>query len=88
MQVADAHQRAGRARASPSTAIGFAAELTRAIEAQPLVRVVREEVTAHPATASTIVATGPLTSPALSAALERDARHRRTSTSTTRSRRS
>lgn len=46
---------------------GFAAAVTAALEAEPLVRVVREEVTALPPEdwGSSIVATGPLTSPAL-----------------------
>jgi len=47
---------------------GFAEELTRAIESEPLIRLVREEVTSIP-NGLTIVATGPLTSPALSTAL-------------------
>ena len=46
----------------------FAAELTARIEAEPRIRVVREEVTAIP-DGLTILATGPLTSPALSEAL-------------------
>ncbi|WP_132254301.1 methylenetetrahydrofolate--tRNA-(uracil(54)-C(5))-methyltransferase (FADH(2)-oxidizing) TrmFO [Methylobacterium segetis] len=46
---------------------GFAAAVTRALEAHPLVTVVREEIAGLPPDAwgSTIVATGPLTSPAL-----------------------
>jgi methylenetetrahydrofolate--tRNA-(uracil-5-)-methyltransferase len=48
----------------------FAEGLTRAIEALAAVRVVREEVTELPA-GLTILATGPLTSPALSDALAR-----------------
>lgn len=46
---------------------GFAAAVTAALEAEPLVRVVREEVTALPPEdwGLAIVATGPLTSPAL-----------------------
>ncbi len=67
MQVADRHQvPAGSCLAVDRT--GFAADLTRQIEAQPLVRLVREEVTSIPP-GLTIVASGPLTSPALSAAL-------------------
>jgi methylenetetrahydrofolate--tRNA-(uracil-5-)-methyltransferase len=67
MQVADRHQvPAGSCLAVDRT--GFAAELTGAIERQALIRLVREEVTAIP-DALTIVATGPLTSPALSTAL-------------------
>ncbi len=44
----------------------FAAEITRRIEAHPLIRVQRREVTAIPTT-PTIVASGPLTSAALAA---------------------
>src|SRR5204863_4789075 len=44
--------------------------VTRAVEALPAVRIVREEMTEIPAEL-TIVATGPLTSPALSEALQR-----------------
>jgi methylenetetrahydrofolate--tRNA-(uracil-5-)-methyltransferase len=47
----------------------FADGVTRAVEALPGVRVVREEVTEIPA-GLTIVASGPLTSPALSQALQ------------------
>ncbi len=67
MQVADRHQVPAGACLAVDR-VGFAAELTRLIEAQPLVRLVREEVTAIPS-GLTIVASGPLTSPALSAAL-------------------
>src|SRR5437899_1463489 len=49
----------------------FAAGVTAAIESQPRIRVRREEVTALPEDGVTIVATGPLTSPGLSATLER-----------------
>jgi len=48
--------------------VRFAAGITAAIEGEPLVRLVREEVTDIPQ-GLTILATGPLTSPALSAAL-------------------
>ncbi len=48
----------------------FAAAVTRAIEHEPRIRLHREEVTAIPADGITIVATGPLTSPVLSTALE------------------
>jgi methylenetetrahydrofolate--tRNA-(uracil-5-)-methyltransferase len=48
----------------------FAAALTAAIAAEPGIRLVREEVTAIP-DGPTIVASGPLTSPALSEALAR-----------------
>jgi methylenetetrahydrofolate--tRNA-(uracil-5-)-methyltransferase len=67
MRVADRHQvPAGSCLAVDRT--GFAVELTRAIEGQPSIRLVREEMTAIPDTL-TIVASGPLTSPALSTAL-------------------
>jgi methylenetetrahydrofolate--tRNA-(uracil-5-)-methyltransferase len=51
---------------------GFAAEVTRALEAHPLVRILREEVGALPPADwdSVIVATGPLTSPALAQAVQ------------------
>ena len=42
--------------------------MTEAIKAEPLIEVVREEVTALPA-GPTIIATGPLTSPALAGAI-------------------
>src|SRR5947199_4618256 len=48
----------------------FADGVTQAVEALPAVRIVREEMTEIPAEL-TICATGPLTSPALSAALQR-----------------
>jgi methylenetetrahydrofolate--tRNA-(uracil-5-)-methyltransferase len=48
--------------------VTFAEGVTRAVEALPQVRLVREEVTAIPP-GLTILATGPLTSPALSEAL-------------------
>jgi methylenetetrahydrofolate--tRNA-(uracil-5-)-methyltransferase len=46
---------------------GFSAEVTRAIQSHPRIRVVREEVTALPDDKPTIIATGPLTSDALAA---------------------
>jgi methylenetetrahydrofolate--tRNA-(uracil-5-)-methyltransferase len=49
--------------------VTFAEGVTRAVEALPQVRLVRAEVTDIPA-GLTILATGPLTSPALSAALQ------------------
>jgi len=49
--------------------VDFAEGVTRAVEAMSDVRLVREEVTAIP-DAATILATGPLTSPALSQALQ------------------
>jgi methylenetetrahydrofolate--tRNA-(uracil-5-)-methyltransferase len=48
----------------------FADGITRAVEALPQVRIIREEVTAIPAGLA-ILASGPLTSPALSEALQR-----------------
>ncbi|HTW86401.1 MAG TPA: methylenetetrahydrofolate--tRNA-(uracil(54)-C(5))-methyltransferase (FADH(2)-oxidizing) TrmFO [Candidatus Binataceae bacterium] len=48
----------------------FASGLTAALSADPLIEIVRREVTALPL-GPTIVATGPLTSPALSAELDR-----------------
>lgn len=65
--VADRH----RVPAGGSLAVdreGFAAEMTAAIEAEPLVEIVREEVEAVPDGLS-IVASGPLTSPALAESL-------------------
>src|SRR3989442_13601438 len=50
--------------------VHFADGVTRAVEALPAVRIIRDEVTEIPAEL-TIVATGPLTSPALSEALQR-----------------
>jgi methylenetetrahydrofolate--tRNA-(uracil-5-)-methyltransferase len=43
----------------------FAAEVTRAIESEPLIEVRREEITSIPNDGITIIATGPLTSDAL-----------------------
>jgi methylenetetrahydrofolate--tRNA-(uracil-5-)-methyltransferase len=64
MQVADGHQvPAGACLAVDRT--GFAGSLTRAIEAEAAIRLVRDEVADVPDTLD-IVATGPLTSPALS----------------------
>src|SRR5437762_12354059 len=48
----------------------FADGVTRAVEALPAARIAREEMTEIPAEL-TIAATGPLTSPALSEALQR-----------------
>ena len=45
---------------------GFSGEVTRRLREHPMVTVVREEVTAIPAEGIVVVATGPLTSPALS----------------------
>lgn len=49
----------------------FAAEITRTIEGIPSVRIIREEVREIPREGLAIVATGPLTSPSLSADLAR-----------------
>jgi methylenetetrahydrofolate--tRNA-(uracil-5-)-methyltransferase len=69
MRVADANQvPAGACLAVDRT--HFADGLTRAVEGLPAVRIIREEVTDIPP-GFTILATGPLTSPALSAALAR-----------------
>jgi methylenetetrahydrofolate--tRNA-(uracil-5-)-methyltransferase len=67
MRLADAHQVPAGACLAVDR-VGFARALTQAIEAEPLVRMVREEVTAIP-DGVVILATGPLTSPALSDAL-------------------
>ena len=87
MRVADAH----RVPAGACLAVdrdGFAEALTATIAAEPLVRLVRDEVTDVPE-GPAILATGPLTSPALSAGarphsrrqapvlLRRDRAHRR-----------
>ncbi|HTV30032.1 MAG TPA: methylenetetrahydrofolate--tRNA-(uracil(54)-C(5))-methyltransferase (FADH(2)-oxidizing) TrmFO [Xanthobacteraceae bacterium] len=65
MRTADAHKLpAGSALAVDRE--GFAAAITAAIEAEPLIEVRREEVLALPSDwGSVIIATGPLTSPAL-----------------------
>ena len=49
----------------------FAAEVTRAIESEPLIDLRREETTAIPEDSLTIIATGPLTSDALAAEIAR-----------------
>ena len=49
----------------------FAAEVTRTIESEPLIELRREEMTAIPDDAITIIATGPLTSDALAAEIAR-----------------
>ena len=67
MRVADANRVPAGACLAVDR-IHFAAGVTRAVEELPNVRLVREEVTELPA-GLTIVATGPLTSPALSAAM-------------------
>ncbi|MCY7338668.1 MAG: methylenetetrahydrofolate--tRNA-(uracil(54)-C(5))-methyltransferase (FADH(2)-oxidizing) TrmFO [Sphingomonas bacterium] len=48
---------------------GFAAEITRRIEAHPNIAVVRERIDTLPASGSTIIATGPLTAPGLASAI-------------------
>ncbi len=50
---------------------GFAAFLTEALEKEPLVEIIREEVTELDTGRTTVLATGPLTSDALAAALAR-----------------
>jgi methylenetetrahydrofolate--tRNA-(uracil-5-)-methyltransferase len=70
MQAADSHQvPAGGALAVDRE--GFAAAVSGALADHPLVEIVREEVTGLPPAewGRTIIATGPLTSPALSAAI-------------------
>ena len=70
LAAGDAHQvPAGGALAVDRD--GFAAAVTERLEAHPLVTIAREEVAGLPPAAwdSVIVATGPLTSPALSAAI-------------------
>ncbi len=49
----------------------FAAALTRAIDAEPNITLIREEVTHLPTEGLTIVASGPLTSPALTEQIQR-----------------
>jgi methylenetetrahydrofolate--tRNA-(uracil-5-)-methyltransferase len=69
MQAADAHKLpAGGALAVDRE--GFSAAITAALEGDPLIDIRREEVLVPPATwDSVIVATGPLTSPALTGAI-------------------
>src|SRR5262245_37751943 len=70
MRAADAHQvPAGGALAVDRD--GFSAAITAALEAHPLVTFVREEIESLPPAAweSVIIATGPLTSPALAEAI-------------------
>src|SRR5438034_356899 len=71
MRCGDAHQvPAGGALAVDRE--GFAAAVTAALEAHPLIETCREEVALPPAEwNSVIVATGPLTSPALADAVRR-----------------
>ena len=49
----------------------FAAHITRALEAEPLIEIIREEVEAPDPETTTIIATGPLTSDSLAEALGR-----------------
>ncbi|MGO0122701.1 FADH(2)-oxidizing methylenetetrahydrofolate--tRNA-(uracil(54)-C(5))-methyltransferase TrmFO [Desulfothermobacter acidiphilus] len=68
MEAADAH----RVPAGGSLAVDrerFAAHITAKLEAHPLIDLERTEVTALPDHSPTIIATGPLTSPSLSAAI-------------------
>jgi methylenetetrahydrofolate--tRNA-(uracil-5-)-methyltransferase len=70
MQAADAHQvPAGGALAVDR--VGFSQAVTARLEAHPLITILREEVPALPSAdwRHTIVATGPLTSPALAEAI-------------------
>ena len=67
MQIADRHRVPAGACLAVDR-VGFAGAVTHTIEAEPLIRLVREEVTAIP-DGLTVVASGPLTSPALSEAL-------------------
>src|SRR5262245_56863495 len=71
MAAADSHKLpAGGALAVDRE--GFASEVTRRLEEEPLIKVVREEIGALPPAdwESVIVATGPLTSPALAKAVQ------------------
>jgi methylenetetrahydrofolate--tRNA-(uracil-5-)-methyltransferase len=71
MQAADAHKLpAGGALAVDRD--GFAAEVSGALEAQPLIEIARGEIAGLPPPEwdSVIVATGPLTSPALAGAIQ------------------
>ena len=70
MAQGDAHQvPAGGALAVDRD--GFSAAVTAALEAHPLITIVREEIAGLPPAewASAIIATGPLTSPALAEAI-------------------
>ncbi|HZJ11403.1 MAG TPA: methylenetetrahydrofolate--tRNA-(uracil(54)-C(5))-methyltransferase (FADH(2)-oxidizing) TrmFO [Methyloceanibacter sp.] len=71
LKAADAHKLpAGGALAVDRD--GFAAEVTRALEAHPLIEIAREEIGGLPPGDwdSVVVATGPLTSPALAQAIQ------------------
>ena len=68
MTAAEIHKvPAGSALAVDRT--GFADEITRRVEAHPNITLVRERIDALPASGPTIVATGPLTAPALAGAI-------------------
>jgi methylenetetrahydrofolate--tRNA-(uracil-5-)-methyltransferase len=69
MRIADAHRVPAGACLAVDR-VGFAREVTAAIEREPLVRLVRAEVTSIPES-PTILASGPLTSATLSEALAR-----------------
>jgi len=70
MRAADAHKLpAGGALAVDRH--GFAAAVTRALEEHPGITIRRQEITSLPASGLTIVATGPLTSAALSGEIAR-----------------
>jgi len=63
-----------RVPAGGALAVGreaFAAEVTRRLESHPLIEVRREEVTEVPVGIPTVIATGPLTSDALAASIQR-----------------
>jgi len=71
LEVADAH----RVPAGSALAVdreGFAAAVTARIEAHPRITLLREEATAIPETGLVILASGPLTSPALATALQQE----------------
>lgn len=69
IQSADAHAvPAGGALAVDRE--GFSEAVTQALEAHPLVEIVRAEVNDLPQEGITVIATGPLTSPSLSAAIK------------------
>ncbi|MGB9662117.1 MAG: methylenetetrahydrofolate--tRNA-(uracil(54)-C(5))-methyltransferase (FADH(2)-oxidizing) TrmFO [Moorellaceae bacterium] len=69
IEVAERHRvPAGKALAVDRE--GFAREITARIESHPLITVIREEMEEIPSGRTVIVATGPLTSPALTRALQ------------------
>jgi len=70
LRMADAHKvPAGGALAVDRE--GFARAVTAALEAHPKIRFERREIEILPASGMTIIATGPLTSPTLSKAIQR-----------------